>query len=260
MAGIENYLNSYLSPYTLTAGSSVFDYNKAMSTAKSQADALLEKLNGGSAASSEKSTMSSLKADAANFLDVYTKTMVNMGQAAGALRGEGLDKLLLDKEGNITDETVGKTIDAVKNMVQKYNDGVKMLNDNATRGSGVSQQLERMVQAPASEDSMKLIGLSMNSDGTLKLDEDAMKKALTTDNAANQKLFKQVLGRVADGVKKDADTALAAPARSLIGNDLANIAAANPGNIYSEMMYSVKGNPYGLNNQAAVGMMLNMFA
>ncbi|MDL2252517.1 hypothetical protein LJC49_00385 [Ruminococcaceae bacterium OttesenSCG-928-I18] len=258
VGGIDSYLNSYLSPYSWTQGTSssnsVWDYAGAQKNAQAEAASLMEMYNG------NKATVSGLKKDTAQFLDSYTKSLKSLDQAASNIRLDNLDKILYDKEGNITDSTIKATVDATQKFVDQYNSTLKLMNDNAERGPGTMKQLGRMVQDPAPEAGMALIGVTVNKDGTLSLDAEKMTKAFKESGPENQKLYRDILGGfggIADNTHKNAQFGLNTSARDLILNDLATIKATQAENPFRELYDSFRGNVYNMNNQA-VGIMMNM--
>ena len=258
--GIDAYLTSYLSPYSWTSGASSssstsFDYSSALSSSKQKANDLLAAYN------SSKANSASLQKDTATFLDNYTKNLKTLEQSASSIRGANLDKLLYDSSGSITDKTIKSTVDATQKFVDQYNSTLKYLNDNAERGPGTMKQLGRMVQDPAPASSMAMIGLSVNKDGTLALDQDKMTAAFKDAGASNQRLFRDILGGyggVADSTMKNAQYGLNTSARDLITNDLATIKTAQKENPFREMYDTFRGGgAYYMNNQA-VGVMMNL--
>lgn len=260
---IDSYLSSYLSPYVYTGGSSsssassVFDLDFSNVKTKQQAQALIDSLN------TTKTSTSALKKETAAYLDRYSLAMKTLGQSVNNIRGENLDKLLYNGDGNVTDETVSKTVDAFKDMVENYNSTVKLLNDNADRGSGTLKQLARMVNDPMHKDSMALIGVSVNGDGTLAVDANKMAKVLKTENPDSLKFYKDLFGGwngLADNIQRDVVAGSNTSARDLVNYDLANISSQSSNSSFGGMYDVIRGSAYLLNNQAAVGMMMNMLA
>lgn len=264
---IDSYLSSYLSPYAYTGGtntssssaSSVFDLDFSNVKTKKEAQALIDSLNTGK----KSSTTTALKQETAHYLDRYSLSMKTLGQSVDNLRGENLDKLLYDKEGKVTDETVKKTVTAFKDMVENYNGSIKLLNDNADRGSGTMKQLARMVDDPMHKDKMAMLGLSVGSDGTLKIDEEKLSAVLKTENADSLKFYKDLIGGVgglADNIHRDVVAGSNTSARDLVNYDLASISSQSSNSTFGEMYDVIRGSAFLLNNQAAVGMMMNMMA
>ena len=169
---IDSYLNSYLSPYLMSYGSnssssassasSVFDYSAAMASASKTSAELLAGYN------SNKEAVTTLKKGTAAYLDSYALAMKTMGQSADKLRWGGMDKLLYNSDGEVTDATVSKTVGAVQTMVDNYNNTLKLLNDNADRGAGTVKQLGRMATDPAPAQGLALVGVTVNDDGTVE--------------------------------------------------------------------------------------------
>lgn len=258
--GIDSYLNSYLSPYSMNSGSaavnSVFDYGAVKKNAEAEAKALLDAYKG------NQTNTSALKKDTAKFLDEYTKSLKSLEQASGDIRLGKLDKLLYDKDGNVTDTTIKNTVDSTQKFVDQYNSTLKLLNDNASRGPGVMKQLGRMVQDPAPEAGMAMVGVTVNKDGTLSLDKEKMTKAFKEAGPENQKLYRDILGGfggIAENTYKNTQYGLNTSARNLVMNDLANIQSTAAENPFREMYDSFRSGGYGMNNMAA-GLMMNMLA
>ncbi len=265
---LSSYLNSYLSPYSMSYGSatgtnSVFDLAGAQASAKAQADQLLaayEAKTGKSTSST--GTSKTLQADTASYLDQYAASMKALDSSAQKLRGGNLDKLLYDKDGNVTETTTGKVADAVKNMVGNYNSSIRLLSNNADRGSGTESMLARMVSDPMAKKSMEALGISVNKDGTLAFNETTLKNGLMSSTPETAKMTKDLLGNfngLADSIHKTASAGLNMSARKLINTDLAEIKMAQEDeNPYKAMYASIKGNPMLLNNQMAASMFMNL--
>lgn len=150
-----------------------------------------------------------------------------------------------------------KVAEGIQSMVDNFNSTLKLLNDNADRGTGVLKQIRRMVLPPTSEKSMNLIGVSTNKDGTLSFDKSTFKKA----SAQNPSLVKQVVGGsfgLASGVYNDAQQGLRVSSNTLLSEDLkaARLSAAyDPVNLMGT--YSKSG-AYNMSNTYAVNMLINM--
>lgn len=149
-----------------------------------------------------------------------------------------------------------KIISAVEDLTHSYNNALKLLNDNAGRGTGVINQLSSFVRGLASEKSLNGAGISTNKDGTLKLDKDALRDNLKKD----PQFTKELLGgnySVAQTVFTKAAQALKTNAGSLIGNDLKEMQYQSDNDPFNFMyMYSRNG-AYNMNNYNALGLMIN---
>ncbi len=258
----DSYLTSYLSPYSMggfstsstSTTSSVFDFAQAQRTASEDALKLQNEYT------QNKESVSTLTKDTAHFLDSYTKSLSELSQSANSLRLDNLDETLYDSSGQITEESIQNTVNATQSFVDQYNSTLKLLNDNAERGPGVMKQLARMVQDPAPAESMALIGLSVNDDGTLHLDQEAMTTAFEDAGAGSQDLYRDILGGfsgVADTTYKYAQYGLNTSARDLVANDLVNIKSVEDENPFKEMYSDFRSSAYSLNNMAA-GLMMNL--
>lgn len=249
-------INALLSSYYTAPNSRVnetyqiFDYKAAQQQTKQLIDEY----------KNNNTQVQSLKKDSADFLKQYTGSMNTMNTAAGKLANGGVDKLLFGKDGQVTDATVKATTDAVQNMVNAHNDSLKLLNNNAERGAGVVNQLARMVGDPAAEAGMAMVGMKMNDDGTLALDIEKMTAALKSETSGDNELFADIIGDVADSVQSDARAGLNTSAGSLIGNDIAQMKQIQEEDPIRSFARNIRGGAYAFNNQAAVGILMNMMA
>lgn len=214
-----------------------------------------------------------LRKDAASFLTKYTAEMRTMDASASAVSGANLDKLVgeISAEGKISDANMKNTVDAVQTMVDAYNTNLETLNKNASRGDGVVKQIARMAESPAAESTMQTVGVTVNKDGSLKLDAEKLTTALSGAASADAKAgtstqMKQIKdiiggasGSIAAGVKSDARAGLAASANSLISNDLVKIqeTSKNPFSNYFDAAYSRTG---AFTNAGTMGLLMNVMA
>ena len=112
--------------------------------------------------------------------------------------------------------------------------------------------------APASEKSMELIGITVNKDGTLKLDESKLKESLNKDPS----LTKDILGGsfgVAQGAFNDAVKGMGANSLSLISNDISSLQGYGSINDpLGNMSFFANSGSWGRNNYSALGLMFDM--
>lgn len=260
MSSISSYYNASMTSSLLTSmlggSDSIFD----VSAATSNAEAMLAAALGTDDTATAKQTVASLTKDTADFLDRYVLQMKELGQSTQAIKFDGLDKLLHDSEGNITEDTVAATVDAVNSMLDEYNNTLDYLNANSGRGNGVLNQIEKLARGPMAEEGLALVGISIESDGSLTLDEDVLSEALQTDSAESLRLTKELLSGskgLADKISQFSNAAVNVSAQSLIGNDLAEIQSAQSSinGTYTEMLLTANSGAYTLNNIAALGML-----
>ncbi len=252
-------MNQNLFSSTSSTSSSSLDFSSYNTTSKESVQTQLDTLNTNYASGE------TLKKESAAFLDSYSLSVKQMQQSANNLRLDNLDKLLYDSEGNVTEETVQATVDAVKTMADDYNNMMKVLNDNSERGPGVVKQLSRMVTDPAPAEGLAMVGITVADDGTLEVDEAKLTESLSTENSAQLALNKDILGGwngLADSIHARSQFLEQASAQSLISNDLSEIQyLRTSGNPFHEMLAESKGSGvYGWTHQAATGMLLNMLA
>lgn len=146
-------------------------------------------------------------------------------------------KAVLDKDGNEVKDKNGDTVmettyskgmqgalNAVKDLVNNYNDSVKFLKDN----SAVSGRVERMASnfgdTTYRSSLYEQVGISVGKDGTLSIDEEKLANSI----AENPDKVSRILGKdgLADKAIQHVDTAngqrnnLFPSAKSMLGNQL----------------------------------------
>lgn len=268
MAGIDTssfgnpYVNSTAALFGNNSNSGVaFDYDAVVRSAQDQYNSMKAKLDGASSTASS-SSVATMKKDAAAYLDSYTSAMGDVLKAAGKLANGGLQKMLTNSDGEMTEDTLKNVTDAVQNMVDAYNRAINLLGDNSARGRGNSAQFDRMAgQPPLAEFGLETLGITVGKSGALTLDAEALKAAFTDadardDKGAQMSFIKGLVGELASNISSDASAGMNVSAQSLIGNSLTEIksgeVAANP---YADMYTYIRGNPMLMSNQAALSMM-----
>lgn len=145
----------------------------------------------------------------------------------------------LKKTGEATIDTGAdneKTADAIGDLVESYNSALKLLNDNASRGKGVLQQMRRMVQPPVSEKTMAQVGVIANKDGTLNFDRDTYLKQADLYPSLTKSIVSGGYS-IANGIYDDAKAGMNISSSRLTG--------INPtGNRYSGASYMQMQNSY----------------
>lgn len=246
---------------------SILDYKMAQQIAREQYNRQQE----------NKAEIDVMKKDSAAYLKQYIEGNENLADSAKNLRGENLDKLLYDKEGNVTDETLKNVSEAMQNMVKSYNDSLDTLSQNKDRGVGTARQLAQMQRAPAASFSMQMVGLSKGENGKLSLDSDKLVASLKEASGKSGKaggvqldLLKDVIGGtygVASKIAKTAEQGNQQTTNAVISNDLVKIknkTIQNNMNTYninslSGGLYNRKGTMSALNFNMA-GMLMNLMA
>ncbi|MCI8441139.1 MAG: flagellar filament capping protein FliD [Provencibacterium sp.] len=116
-------------------------------------------------------------------------------------------------------QDASKTADAVKEMIDSYNSTLRFLDSNSNRGMGVLNQMKRMVRPPISERSMKTLGITANSDGTLSFDRTAFNKSMAKRPSLVNSLISGPNG-LADGIYDDAKRGMNVSSASLTSGSL----------------------------------------
>lgn len=211
--------------------------------AEAEADKLKEELGIGSTDKTEKPSSSTSSSSTSG----SNKTATTASNASGFLRGyqtalEDLEssskKLQIYEKDNVfskldavmnkaangqaTDEDVKKAqdnvISAVQDFVKDYNYAVDYLKQNVEHGSGVSNQLEALQRGIPNEKTLKALGMSVDKNGRLQVDEDGLREALEKDPEEVKWLIGGQYG-MADRVGNKATSSLDSSVVSILGND-----------------------------------------
>lgn len=155
-----------------------------------------------------------------------------------------------------------KTADAVKEMIDSYNSTLRFLDNNSDRGMGVLTQMKRMVRPPISERSMKTLGITANSDGTLNFDRTAFNKSMAKSPSLVNSLLSGPSG-LAEGIYKDAKSGMSVSSASLTGGNMFD--SRYSGASYMQSMGLSFGGTYSrsgvlnLLNLNSVGALMNIY-
>lgn len=207
-------------------------------------------------------TVRTLQKESNAFLQDYSAGMNNQSQTASRLSGDAINNVLKDGDGNVTETTVKNTVNTVRDMVNQYNDNIATLDQNVDRGPGVREQLARMVADPASAEDMANAGVSVNDDGTLSLNEEALTQALMnadTRDATVQSISGQ--GGLAEGIRQDAQDGLRTSSSELVQNDVTRAQTIREEDPIRRMAADIRGMGGGAMNNyfmAMSGSLMNM--
>ncbi|NDO47195.1 flagellar filament capping protein FliD [Clostridium sp. MD294] len=192
--------------------------------------------------------------DSNGFTEEFTSSSNNVsldyGKASMTLKsvGDATVKVGVDNK-NIAD--------AVENLVDKYNKALSVVSSNADRGSGVKNQLSQMLNGPAPEKSLKLIGITKNANGSLSLDKDTLLKKLDED----PELIKDIISGshgLAQGAYRSAESGMSRSANSLISRDLKQMQQDTSTDALNLMSRFANSGAYNLSNYYTAGLLMNM--
>ncbi len=187
----------------VSSGYNYYDYNSMLNSTswaeKAEKDAeqiknsTTSKTSGTSSASGSNSYVNSSNASTSTFLLGYQSTLEDLEAASSKLQTYQKDNVFQKYEEKLAaankpgaDEAARKAADsalddivaAVKDFANKYNDTVSYMSANASRGSGVANQLEAFKRMIPTEQGLKTLGMKMDTNGKLQVDEDKLKDAL----------------------------------------------------------------------------------
>lgn len=121
-----------------------------------------------------------------------------------------------DADRAAVDSAADDIVAAAQDFAKKYNDTVSYLSSNASRSSNLAAQLESFKRAIGNEKGLKAIGMKVDTNGKLQVDEKAMKEALGKYYGT----VKEALGgqySVADRVGSKASAVLDSPVDKIVG-------------------------------------------
>lgn len=165
----------------------------------------------------------------------------------------------LKEAGEVTirsDTDPEKVASALSDLVQSYNSALEILNDNYGRGTGVDRQLRNLVRGLGPEQSLEMLGITVNKDATLNFDPEVLAKNMETDSSLVKDLISGT-GGIADTAFNKAVGGMNMSSGSLINNDVDQIQEQAMNNSYYFMNMFMGGNAYMQNNYYATGLMMN---
>lgn len=156
----------------------------------------------------------------------------------------------------------GKIADSVKNFVSAFNSTIDFLDINVDKGSAVSRQLENLKIPDINKKSLETLGISIGSDGKLSLDEEALDKSLKENIFGVESILSNRYSAF-NRLDNKINSALKESSINLIDSSIYGQNESSNSSLLDKLnMFSIYGgrSTFGMVNQSAIGMMLNMFA
>lgn len=157
-----------------------------------------------------------------------------------------------------------QVVSAVKDLVEKNNSTISMLEESAEKGYGVQGQLKNMAGNSIANRYLEEIGISRGSDGRLTLDETKLTQALDENPTQAKELLSGSFG-LAQGAFDDARAGMAQSGSVLLGqnsytNSYGNSygSYSNDYSYFSDFTNSLQ--MLGMYNRYGVQTMSNVFA
>ncbi len=152
-----------------------------------------------------------------------------------------------------------KIVSAVEKLAESYNSAIAFLGNNTDRGSGVERQLRNLLLGIAPEKSLDLLGITTNSDGTLKVNTETLTEKLNEDPGLARDIISGANGMASRAFNK-AQGAMNVNSVSLINNDLKIAQEESVTNEFNFMNMFARSGAYNMNNYYALGLMVNYLA
>lgn len=300
---------------SVSSYSPMFDYQGWVDKANSQANALGEsvgykptegtsstdKTSGSSSTSSTNKTSgssysnSSAATSASSFLLNYKKSLTDLESASQKLQVGAKDNVFSKYESAVSalskaqtedekkaaqakvDKAQEDIISAINDFADKYNSTISFLESNSNRSAGAARQLESLKRSLPTENAMKkALGISLDKNGKLQVDNDELKKSLES----GYDLAKDVMGGqygIAQRTGTKASSILDSSIDTVVGSSKTESSSTSndknssaSGFDYSDFSSDdsmsayftsfanfAKSGAYNLSNYYAVGMLLN---
>lgn len=112
-------------------------------------------------------------------------------------------------------KAVNDVVSAVKNFADEYNYTVSYLKKNVGQGSGISNQLESLQRGIPNEKTLKAMGMSVDKNGNLQVDENKLREALVSSAGS----YVDDEGKIQSGISFDKNGKMSIDANSALKAD-----------------------------------------
>ncbi|MCR5833481.1 MAG: flagellar filament capping protein FliD [Selenomonadaceae bacterium] len=199
-----------------------------------------------------KALLSSYEDAKSAFNTEFEENMTNLSESASALKDYNFN---VKTEGAISTETVTaedgtqttttkyseelqKALDTVTNFVDDYNSSINFLNENSSVSKRIEQLATTFSDATYRAADYESIGLTVNSDGTISVNESELAEAIVNNPEKVSSLLGEdgLAGKAEDHVDfaNAQQDRLFPDAKTMLGDQL-NTAAAYTGNSFANM-------------------------
>lgn len=222
------------------------------SSMDTQVYAAVQSLNSGSSSSATAYT------DIDKFLKTYQSELNALSNSSMDLIQSNHKSVLARYEAK--EATTDDIVASVEDFVEDYNSVTDLLAANSERGNGVTSHLAAFNRGNLSEQALADIGITYDKDGNMKLDSEALKKALEEDYDTAADLIGGQYGLASRALSKT-ENALSDSVQRIVSNDLDSLISST-GN-YSSIQYTYsfsRAGAYNLSNAYAIGLFVNTTA
>lgn len=195
IGGVSDYYSTYNNySYSGYSGNGV---NTWTDNANQATEKLKESLGiDSSGKTSSKTNSATTASSASGFLMGYQMALEDLESAAASLKTDTKGNVFSKLDAVWNDVANGKgtkdglekalndVVSAVKDFADQYNYTVSYLKSNTGQGSGVSSQLENLQRGLPTEKALKTVGMSLDQNGNLQVDEKKLKEALVNGAGA----------------------------------------------------------------------------
>lgn len=171
------------------------------------------------------------------------------GKVGAVLKGTGKTDISVAPDSE-------KIASAVSDLIKSYNNAVTFLDTNKSHGKGVVTQLQGLEKNLMSKESMDILGISKNKDGTLSVDKSKLKESLASDPKLTKDLISGSFG-LAQTAYNRSSSAMRTNSASLVSYDLQKIEENTYNDPINFMNLYSKNGAYNMGNYTALGLMMN---
>lgn len=170
----------------------------------------------------------SLKEAISGFLNQFSTAIQQMRGAAN-LRGAtarlvngGIHHLLAGGNSQAAFAAAKSAAGAVRKLADSYNASLSLLEDNQDRGGGVGTLLGRLLESPADESRLAMLGISRGENGALVVDEEKLAAALLAEDETLREQAVELLGHdgLAGNILSSTHDVLDAPESRPVGKEM----------------------------------------
>lgn len=155
-----------------------------------------------------------------------------------------------------------KIADSVKNFVTAYNSTLDFLEKNVDKGSAISRQLQNLKIPDVNKKSLASIGINMENSGRLSVDDKTLDKALNENMSQVENILSSRYSAF-NRLDNKINSALKESSINLIDSSIYEQESSSNDSLFERLnMFSMYNNrsAFGMINQSAIGLMLNIFA
>lgn len=188
-----------------------------------------------------------------NYVSSGNEVSLDMGRIKATLKKEGTTTISQQVDND-------KLASAVGDLVKSYNKALEFLGRNTDKGVEVTNQLRNMVRNLSSSQSLEKAGITMNKDGTLSFDREALDKNLKKEPNIVREVISGRNGIAQMAFDRGSSALQVSSSRLLRGEQQREAQLVADNSSFSFMNSFSKSGAFTMNNYMALGLMMDYFA